>query len=81
MTDNSYNGWTNWETFTVGSLILNDEGLYLMARSYERSAVNPTWEGFVEFACLESLESEEVSFTNYNLDYTELDEVIQEINA
>jgi hypothetical protein len=81
MTDNSYNGWTNWETFTVGSLILNDEGLYLMACNYERNAVNPTWKGFVEYACLESLESENVSFDDPSLDYNELDEVIQEINA
>ena len=53
MTDNTYNGWTNWHTFTIGSNLMNDEGLYLNG----------------------------VSVFDRNLDLTELDEVIQEINA
>ncbi len=81
MTDNSYNGWTNWATFTIGNNILNDEGLYNMARNYERGAVYPTWKGFIENAGLEGLYLEGVSVFDGNLDYTELDEVIQEINA
>ena len=77
----SYNGWTNWKTFAVGITILNDEGFYNMARRYERGAVNPTWQGFIESEGLASLTADGVSFDDPNLDYTELDEVIQEINA
>ena len=81
MTDNTYNGWTNWHTFTIGSNLLNDEGLYLQACRYERGAVAPTWIGFVESTGLEGLYLNGVSVSDYNLDLGELDEVIQEINA
>ena len=76
-----YNGWTNWQTFAVGSLILNDEGLYNMVCDYERNADNPTWQGFIESEGLESLTADDVSFDSPELDHNELDEVIQEINA
>ena len=81
MADNTYNGWTNWHTYAVGSNLLNDEGLYLQACRYERGAVAPTWIGFIESAGLEGLYLNGVSVFDGNLDYVELDEVIQEINA
>ena len=81
MADNTYNGWTNWATFTIGSNLLNDEGLYLQACRYERGAVAPTWIGFIESAGLEGLYLNGVSVFDPNLDYTELNEVIREINA
>ena len=81
MADNTYNGWTNWATFTIGSNLLNDEALYLQACRYERGAVAPTWIGFIESAGLEGLYLNGVSVFDGNLDYTELDEVIREINA
>ena len=76
-----YNGWTNWHTFAVGSNLMNDEGLYLQACRYERGAVNPTWIGFIESEDLDNLWLDGVSVSDPNLDYTELDELIQEINA
>ena len=81
MTDNSYNGWTNWQTFAVGNVILNDESFYNMACGYERGAVNPTWRGFIESEGLEDFEADGISFSDRSLDYTELDAVIQDINA
>jgi len=81
MADNSYNGWTNWATFTIGSNLMNDEGLYLQARRYERDTVAPTWIGFIESTGLEGLYLNGVSVSDGNLDYIELDELIQEINA
>ena len=81
MADNNYNGWTNWHTYAVGSNLINDEGLYLEACRYERGAVAPTWIGFIESAGLEDVFLNGVSVTDCNLDYTELDEVIPEINA
>ena len=81
MADNTYNGWTNWKTFAVGSNLINDEGLYLQACRYARGADNPTWQGFIESEGLESLTADGVSFDSPELDLNELDEVIQEINA
>ena len=82
MTDNTCNGWTNYETWNASLWLCNDEGLYRMACNYERGAVAPTWIGFVESSGLEDFATPDgVSFTDCNLDYTELDEVIQEINA
>jgi hypothetical protein len=76
-----YNGWANWHTFTIGSNLMNDEGLYLQACRYERGAVAPTWIGFIESTGYEGLYLSGVSVSDPNLDYIELDELIQEINA
>ena len=53
LTDTSYNGWTNYETWNVALWIGNDEGLYHLARE----AGN--YEDFVD--CLESCSFNELS--------------------
>jgi hypothetical protein len=37
----SYNGWTNWETWSVGVVLANDEGLYHESRAIVESAPHP----------------------------------------
>ena len=77
-----YNGWTNWQTFTVGTLILNDEGLYNSACRYERGTAFPSWHSFIDCRGLEDfVTADGVAFADPKLDTDELDELIQEINA
>ena len=37
MTDNTYNGWTNWETWVVNLWITNSESTYLALRRLSRN--------------------------------------------
>jgi hypothetical protein len=40
MSDNSYNGWTNWETWNMALWLDNDEGFYNLRRCTRRSSLN-----------------------------------------
>lgn len=35
MTNNTFNGWSNYETWNVALWLQNDEGLYNIARRYD----------------------------------------------
>ena len=52
LTDTSYNGWTNYETWNVALWIQNDEGLYHLAQEAG------SYEDFLD--CLEELFPEEL---------------------
>ena len=72
--DQTYNGWTNYETWNVALHIGNDEFLYNEARKcsdYKR--VVQRMEGLM------SETSDGVSLTDPKLDIEELDEMIDEL--
>lgn len=43
MTDNTYNGWTNWETWMVNLWMTNDVGTYEAAREQPTASRLRDW--------------------------------------
>ena len=41
MSDQEYNGWTNYETWAVGVELANDEGLYRVTRFIVGQSIHP----------------------------------------
>ena len=77
MTDNTYNGWTNYSTWNVALYIQNDEGLYQWAKEYRHHG----YESFAETLseCGSQVTPDGVSWTHPELDTEELDEMMAEL--
>ena len=73
MTDTTYNGWANYETWNVALRLQNDEGLYNFARRYD------DYSKFVSAIGFGSETPDGVSFASPKLDYDELNEMMQDL--
>lgn len=81
-----YNGWANYETWNVALWLENDEGLYLLARSF-RHSLNP-YKAFVktleEFGVVEgrgainAMTPDGVKWNDSSLDLDALNALIEE---
>ena len=77
MTDSTYNGWKNYETWNVALWLGNDEGLYHLAREYRNAGYKALAENLKEFGSYETPDG--VAWTDSGLDYSELNEMLVEL--
>ena len=72
--DNTYNGWTNYETWNVALYIGNDQGLYQAARVFD------SYEEFIQCNFEPGSGTPDgVDWRDSNLNIVELDEMMEEL--
>ena len=88
MSDNTYNGWANYETWNVALWIQNDPGLCSLAM-YCRPSLHPykdfvesidrIYEGCPDSPAIAYRTPDGVSWNDSSLDTDELDKMIEEL--
>ncbi len=76
LTDETYNGWTNYETWNVALWIGNDEGLYQMARDWRHHGYKSLSHMLIEFS---PATPDGVKWDDDNLNICELNEMMEEL--
>ena len=76
MTDSTYNGWTNYQTWNVALWLGNDEGLYEMARHWADHGYKSLSHMLIEFT---PATPDGVAWDDKSLDIDELNEMMAEL--
>ena len=76
MTDTTYNGWANYETWNVALWLANDEGLYGMARDWAEHGYKSLSHQLSEFMLATP---DGVRWDSPMLDVDELNEMMEEL--
>ena len=76
ITDTTYNGWANYETWNVALWLQNDEGLYNLAREYFTYDVL-TEVLYLEFGLKETPDG--VKFNDPKINRIEMNEMLQDL--
>lgn len=77
LTDTTYNGWANYETWNVALWLGNDEGLYHLARGYRHHGYKSLSHVLVELYGTNTPDG--VNWQDSELDITELNEMLEEL--
>ena len=76
LTDTTYNGWTNYETWNVAFWLGNDEGLYNLARGFAEHGYKSLSHMLIEM----SPETPDgVKWDDESLNVCELNEMLEEL--
>ena len=76
LTDKTYNGWTNYETWNVALWLQNDPGFYDMARMYRHHGYKSLSHMLME---LIPTTPDGVKWYDENLNICELNEMMEEL--
>ena len=77
MTDTSYEGWKNRQTWSVALTLNNDRELYFKMIQYLKKANHPTYKGLITYLGLRgSRTPENIKWTGKNLDVMALDNML-----
>ena len=77
MTDTTYNGWANYETWNVALWIGNDEGLYNWAREWRHHGYKSFSHQLMELLPFGT--DDQVMWNDPNLNIDELNEMMAEL--
>ena len=76
MTDQSYNGWTNYSTWNVALWLQNDQGLYELARMYKEHGYKSLSHFLIEIA---PATPDNVKWDADDLNICELNDMLEEL--